>query len=408
MVMTLGAPAFANVVTEWNGAALDAIRAARTSPPAASRALAILHLSIYDAVNGVSRRHERYLVRGTVPASASKEAAASAAAHRVLVTFFPDRTADFDTRLATTLNAIGNGPQRASGVAWGTFVADEILASRANDGANAVVPPPSGGSLGDWQPTPPGFAAYLFPHWGAVVPFGMRSHGQFRPAGPPPLDSATWAADYNEVKALGRAVASSRTADQSEVAQFWADGAGTETPPGHWNHLAQDIVAMTATSLDDSARLFALLNIAMADAAICAWDAKFTYYNWRPVTAIRLGETDGNPATEPDRAWSSFIVTPPFPDYVSGHSTFSAAAATVLALFYGTDAMSFTTGSDALPGVFRSFPSFSAAAAEAAMSRIYGGIHFRFASQDGLTAGFEIARWTFNNYLRAKGNRSRD
>jgi membrane-associated phospholipid phosphatase len=240
-----------------------------------------------------------------------------------------------------------------------------------------------------------------------VVPFGMISGDQFRPAGSPRLDSAAWAADYQEVKAFGAAVGSSRTPEQSLIAQFWADGAGTETPPGHWNRIAQEVVATTGTSLDDSARLFALLNIAMADAAISAWDAKYTYNFWRPVTAIRFGEIDGNPATTPEPAWSSFIVTPPFPDYVSGHSAFSAAAATVLALFYGTDDIPFTTGSDAMPGVFRSFPSFSAAAVEAAMSRVYGGIHFRFASQDGLAAGSQIGAWTFVNYLQVKGNRSR-
>ena len=300
-----------------------------------------------------------------------------------------------------------DGPQRASGVAWGGFVADQILAWRATDGADAVVSPPVGGTPGAWVPTPPGFAPYLLPQWGMVVPFGMASGDQFRPNGPPRLDSATWAENYHEVQALGAAFGSSRTPEQSAIAQFWADGAGTETPPGHWNHIAQGVVAMTGTTLDASARLFALLNIAMADAAICAWDAKYTYNFWRPVTAIRLGDTDAHPDTAPDPNWSSFIVTPPFPDYVSGHSAFSAAAAMVLMLFYGSDDIPFTTGSDAMPGVFRSFPSFSAAAVEAAWSRIYGGIHFRFASQDGLTAGARIGHWTFVNYLQSKGNRSR-
>jgi membrane-associated phospholipid phosphatase len=407
LMISLGPPAFADVVTDWNAAALDAIRGARTSPPMASRVLAILHAAIYDAVNGISRRHATYVVRSAVPASASPEAAAGAAAHRVLVTFFPDRTADLDAFLAATLSTIRRGPQQASGVTWGEFVADQILAWRANDGAGAVVAPPAGGTPGAWVPTPPAFAPYLLPHWGMVVPFGMISGDQFRPAGSPRLDSAAWAADYQEVKAFGAAVGSSRTPEQSLIAQFWADGAGTETPPGHWNRIAQEVVATTGTSLDDSARLFALLNIAMADAAISAWDAKYTYNFWRPVTAIRFGEIDGNPATTPEPAWSSFIVTPPFPDYVSGHSAFSAAAATVLALFYGTDDIPFTTGSDAMPGVFRSFPSFSAAAVEAAMSRVYGGIHFRFASQDGLAAGSQIGAWTFVNYLQVKGNRSR-
>ncbi len=145
----------------------------------------------------------------------------------------------------------------------------------------------------------------------------------------------------------------------------------------------------------------------MADAGICAWDAKYTFNNWRPVTAIRNGDADGNPDTAPDATWSSFIGTPPFPDYVSGHSTFSASAATVLAMFYGTDNLAFVTGSDGLAGVKRSFASFSAAAAEAAVSRIYGGIHFRFAADDGMSAGLGIGEWTFNNFLKAKGNRSR-
>jgi membrane-associated phospholipid phosphatase len=407
LMMALAPRAFADVVTDWNAAALDAIRLARTAPPSASRVLAILHVSIYDAVNGISRRNRTYFVPSAVPASASPEAAAAAAAHRVLVTFFPDRVAEFDVLLATTLSTLRNGPQRASGVVWGKFVAEQILAWRANDGANAIVPLPVGGTPGTWVPTPPGFAPYLLPQWGMVAPFGMVSSDQFRPAGPPRLDSATWAADYLEVKALGAATGSSRTREQSEIAQFWADGAGTETPPGHWNHIAQEVAAMTGLPLEESARLFALLNIAMADAAICAWDAKYTYNFWRPVTAIRAGDTDGNPATAPDPTWASFIVTPPFPDYVSGHSAFSAAAATVLALFYGTDDIPFSTGSDAMPGVFRSFPGFSAAAVEAATSRIYGGIHYRFASQDGLDAGSQIGAWTFVNYLQVKGNRSR-
>ena len=276
LMMACGSQAFANVVTDWNAVALDTIRAARTSPPMASRVLAIMHVSIYDAVNGISRRHETYFVRSAVPAGALPEAAAGAAAYRVLVTFFPDRAADYDALLATTLSAMEDGPQRASGVAWGEFVADQILEWRATDGADAVMSPPVGGNPGDWVPTPPGFAPYLLPQWGMVVPFGMASSDQFRPNGPPRLDSATWAENYREVQALGAAVGSSRTAEQSAIAQFWADGAGTETPPGHWNHIAQAVVAMTGTTLDASARLFALLNIAMADAAICAWDAKYT------------------------------------------------------------------------------------------------------------------------------------
>jgi membrane-associated phospholipid phosphatase len=407
-LIPLGATsADADVVTDWNTAALNAIRIDRTSPPRASRALAILHVSVYDAVNGISRTNETYFVQSKVPASASKEAAASAAAHEVLVGLFPASASSFDSLYNATLAAIRNGPQKAAGIAWGESVADQILTWRANDNADAIVVAPSSTGPGYWVPTPQAFAPYLLPQWGFVAPFGMPLGAQFRPPGPPALDSTKWVSNYNEVKAFGAAVGSARTAEQSQIALFWADGAGTETPPGHWNHIAQQVGAAMGNTMEQNTRLFALLNIAMADAAICAWDAKYIYDFWRPVTAIRAGDTDGNPATAPDPTWSSFIVTPPFPDYVSGHSTISAAAATVLAMFYGTDNISFITGSDFMPGVFRSFSSFSAAADEAAISRVYGGIHFRFASEDGLASGAGIGAWTFTHVLQPKGNRSR-
>ena len=392
-------PANGDIVTDWNTAALDAIRDGSTAPPIASRGLAILHVSIYDAVNGIARTHEPYLVQSAVAASASSEAAASAAAHEALVNLFPARISSFDALHAAILAAIPNGPQKTAGIAWGEFVANEILVARASDGSDAIVPPPGGSGPGVWVPTPPGFLLYLLPQWGFVVPFGMSSSSQFRPPGPPSLDSEQYAADYNEVKELGAAVGSTRTEEQTEIALFWADGGGTETPPGHWNSIAQIIAAAQGNPLEENARLFALLNIAMADAAICAWDAKYEFHFWRPVTAIAFAE--------PELNWMSFIVTPPFPDYVSGHSTFSAAAATVLPLFYGTDDLPFTIGSDSLPDVYRSFSTCLDAAEEAAVSRIYGGIHFRFASEDGLQAGISIGDWTFDHYLRPKGNRRR-
>jgi hypothetical protein len=396
---SIGTPADADVVTDWNNAALDAIRAGNTNPPIASRSLAILHVSIYDAVNGIARTHEPYLVQSAVSASASREAAASAAAHAALVNLFPARTSIFDALHAAILAAIPNGPQKTAGIAWGEFVANQILAARANDGSTAVVPPPGGSGPGVWIPTPPGFLPYLLPQWGFVAPFAMSSSSQFRPPGPPSLDSQQYAADYEEVKELGALVGSTRTEEQTEIALFWADGAGTETPPGHWNSIAQIIGAAQGNRLEENARLFALLNIAMADAAICAWDAKYEFHFWRPVTAIAF--------VEPELNWMSFIITPPFPDYVSGHSTFSAAAATVLPLFYETEDLPFTIGSDFLPDVYRSFSTCMDAAEEAALSRIYGGIHFRSASEDGLQAGISVGGWTFDHYLRPKGNHSR-
>jgi hypothetical protein len=395
----IGTLAHADVVTEWNNAALDAIRAGHTPPPIASRSLAILHVSIYDAVNGIDRTHESYLVQSGVPASASREAAASAAAHEALVNLFRASTSSFDALYAAILATIADGPHKVAGIVWGEFVADQILAARSNDGSDAIVPPPGGSGPGVWVPTPPAFLPYLLPQWGFVLPFAMSSSSQFRPPGPPPLDSEQYAADYNEVKELGATVGSTRTEEQTQIALFWADGAGTETPPGHWNSIAQTIADMRGNTLEQNARLFALLNIAMADAAICAWDAKYTFHFWRPVTAINFAE--------PELNWMSFIVTPPFPDYVSGHSTFSGAAATVLALFYSTDDLPFTIGSDFLPGVYRSFPTCLDAAQEAAASRLYGGIHFRSANEDGLQAGISIGEWAGTRYLQPKGNRSR-
>jgi PAP2 superfamily len=399
LASVVGSPVRGDVVTDWNNAALDVIRARNTAPPVASRSLAILHVSIYDAVNGIELTHEPYLVESAVQRSASRPAAASAAAHVALVNLFPSNASTFDALHAAILAAIPDSPHKRAGIVWGEFVANQILAARANDGSNAIVPPPGGSGPGVWIPTPPLFLPYLLPQWGFVVPFGMSSSSQFRPPGPPALDSQQYAADYEEVKHLGAAVGSTRTEDQTEIALFWADGAGTETPPGHWNSIAQIIGAGRGITLEENARLFALLNIAMADAGICSWDAKYTYHFWRPVTAIFFAE--------PQLNWTSFIGTPPFPDYTSGHSTFSAAAATVLPRFFGTEDLRFTTGSDFLPGVYRSFSTCQDAAEEAALSRIYGGIHFRSASEDGLEAGSSIGEWTVTHYLLPKGNHSR-
>jgi PAP2 superfamily len=386
---------------------LNAIRSAQTPPPQASRHLAILHAAIYDAVNGITRSHHPYFVQSGAPSSASTDAAASAAAREVLVAFFPAHAPNFDEFYAATLAVVPDGPHKSTGIRWGQSVADQILSWRDSDNSDAVVPLPSATGPGAWQPTPPAFAPYLLPQCGFVVPFATPTDSYFRPPGPPSLDSAEYAQDYNKVKALGAAVGSQRTQEQTLIALFWADGAGTETPPGHWNSIAQRVATQLDNSMEQNARLFALLNFALADAAICAWDAKYAYDFWRPITAIRSGATDGNTATASDPEWTPLIVTPPFPDYVSGHSTFSGAASRVLSMFYGRDDVAFTAGSDFLPGVVRAFDSFSAAATEAALSRLYAGIHFRSATEDGLNAGIAIGDWISTHYLQPKRNRSR-
>jgi PAP2 superfamily len=404
VALSFASVAESDVVTDWNTAALDAIRSTRTAPPPASRALAILHISIYDAVNGIVRTHEAYFIKEKGPTNASEEAAASAAAHKVLTTLFPTQASTFAQLHEATLAEIRDNARKRRGLEWGESVAEKILAWRANDGSTAMVTPPGGSDPGQWRPTPPAFADYLLPQWGFVAPFAMPSSSFFRPNGPPALTSPQYTADYNEVKEIGAVNSETRTDEQKEIAEFWADGAGTVTPPGHWNVIAQDVAARgnDMRQMHQKARLFALLNVAMADAAICAWDAKYIYNFWRPVTAIRAGDTDENSATAQDPTWTSLMITPPFPEYTSGHSTFSGAAAAVLSLFYGTPRVPFSTTSDGLPGVVRDFRGFQQAAREAALSRLYGGIHFRSANEDGLNAGLAIGEWTFKKTMRPR------
>lgn len=392
----------ADIVLQWNNVLLDAIRAEQTAPPPASRNLAVMHVAIFDAVNSIDREFTPYLVKKVGPKGASVEAAAAEAAHDTLVALYPDRKATFDAALQDSLAAIPDGPAERKGIAVGRSVAQKVLQARRHDGANAVVPYTPGTDPGDWQPTPPGFAASQFPQWPGVKPFAMTSAEQFRPELPPDLTSAEYAAAFNEVKDLGGdgvTTPTSRTPEQTLIAKFWADGAGTETPPGHWNTIAQDVFQARGQSVVQDARLFALLNIALADAAIDAWDCKYEFNYWRPVTAIRAADTDGNPDTAPDATWTPLLGTPAFPSYMSGHSTFSAAGAAVLADFFGTDAVTFTTSSDAVPGTTRTFTSFSAAAAEAGQSRIYGGIHYQFDNQAGLESGHALGEYVAGNFL---------
>jgi membrane-associated phospholipid phosphatase len=406
LLFLLSVPARADVVTDWNSAALDAIRADRVAPPPAARILAILHAAIYDAVNGVTQTHEPYFVTGKPAGVASIEVAASAAAHRVLVTLFPGRQETLDGLYAAQLVRFDDHPSRAVGVAWGESVADAILELRAGDGADAVVSHTPSAGAGFWQPTPPAFASSAFPQWPHVTPFAMVSPTQFRPPAPPALDSDPWASDYNLTKEVGSATSATRTSEQTAIARFWADGAGTVTPPGHWNVIARDVAEQLGTTVEENARLFALLNFAEADAAIVSWDCKYQFEFWRPITAIRSGDQDPRSDTEKDAEWTPLLVTPPFPEYTSGHSTFSSAGAAVLAGFFGSDDIAFTTESEDLPGVVRSFSSFSAAAVEAGISRIYGGIHFFSANEAGLSSGAALGAYVSANFLRDRPGKS--
>ncbi len=402
LIALIGVASFAHadVVTDWNETALLAIKSDRTAPPKAARALAIMHAAIYDAVNGITQTHEPYFVRVKAGDGALPEAAASVAARLVLLRLFPAQQAAFDATYNKVLRAVSPGEGKRASIDWGEHVAQTLLADRAKDGSQATVIYASRNPIGVWRPTEPAFAKPALPQWPGVKPFAMTSAAQFRPAMPPALTSAAYADDFNKTKELGAKNSTTRTSEQATIARFWADGPGTVTPPGHWNVIARELAIQRGNTMEENARLFALLNIAEADAGILCWDCKYACNFWRPITAIQNADADENPATEKDADWTPLLVTPPFPEYTSGHSTFSSAGATVLAAFFGSDNIPFTTAAEDVPGISRSYASFSEAAAEAGMSRIYGGIHFMSANREGLLSGARLGQFVTENFLK--------
>jgi len=389
----------ADVVLDWNALMLDAIRADSPGPTLSTRNLAILHAAIYDAVNSVTRTHQPCQFQLTAPTNTSTEAAAVGAAYEVVVTLYPsfEAWADdlYDGWFSTnTLNAaLTNGLN----IGWQAAVL--TVDSRNDDGSSTDVPYIPSDAPGQWQRTPPFFRPPLTPRWGYVDTFCLPDIEPFVPGPPPALDSAEYAAALNEVKVIGGKNSAARTTEQSQIAVFWSDFSYTAMPPGHWHEIAATIAEQRGNTLEQNARLFALISVAQADAAIVCWEAKFRYNLWRPITAIRRADEDANPATEKDAEWNDFLASPPFPAYVSGHSTFSKASAAVLAAFYGTDAISFTARSDTLAGITRSFTSLAACADEVGLSRVYGGIHFSFDNTAGKACGQRIGDYVVQNFL---------
>jgi hypothetical protein len=408
LILSIPALARADTILYWNEVALSTIQRKSTPPPVAAWALAMVHVAVYDSVNSIEPTHQSFRLYAPPSSSAtSREAAAAQAAFRMLLHLYPTERARLEGALAKSLTQVPEGPEKTAGLRLGDIVAESIITWRRGDGSHQALAYKPGQQPGQWRPTPPDYSPALLPQWAHVKPFGIAYRSQFRPALPPTLDSAEYARDFDEVKRLGAADSAARTEEQTQIAHFWADGPGTVTPPGHWNRIAQTVSRSGGLSEHDNARLFALLNVALADAAIACWDMKFACNLWRPVTAIHEADTDGNDRTSSDPAWQPLLDTPPFPSCTSGHSTFSGAAARMLALFFGRDELRFSDTSGA-ERITRTYTSFSQAADEAGRSRIYGGIHFEFDNRAGLQSGRGIGQYVFDHYLKPDSAPSAD
>ena len=395
-------PAPADEVTDWNQIMLESIRTAGVGGVLATRPAAMVQAAVFDALNGIERRYSWIHVQPAAPAGASRRAAVVQAAYASLVQLYPAQSTDLGLKRSQSLAGIAssdaaeNSQSITLGIQWGQAVADAIVAWRAADGFNPPPPPNTGGvAVGQWRPTPTAFAAFSSVQLGFTTPWVLPSPLQVSLPGPPALTSAEYTVDFNEVKSVGSLNSGTRTAEQTLIARFWASAS---TPNYFPDRVAVALGARKNTTLSENARLLALINVAMADAAICIWRAKHDYMFWRPITAIRLATSDGNPNTLQDDTWTPFLATPPYPDYPSGLCGLSAAGFAVVADFFGENAgFVLTSDSASMAGVVRSYPNISTALAEAVDARIYSGIHFRFADEDAVGFGRSIAQYVLAN-----------
>lgn len=391
----------ADEVTDWAQIFLNSAIADNTAPYTITRYSAIVHGAVFDAVNGIERKYAPIHVPPAAPPGASKRAAAVEAAYIALVNLYPTQKSTLDASLSASLAGIAsaaaaeNSVSIQRGILWGKSVADQILAWRATDGFTAVLPPYTGGTgPGQWRPTPPAFVPGVGVQFATMTPWVITAPSQFLPPGPPALTSPRYTADFNEVKTMGSSTSVTRTFDETLYAQFWASATATYL----WEHVALSLSAQRRYTLPENARLMAILSLAIADGLIANFNAKYTYSFWRPITAIRFADTDGNPATDVDQAWTPLIVTPPHPEYPSAHSTVSSAATVILASIFGENT-AFTVDSYGMPGVTRSFSNFSSAAAEIKNARVFGGIHFRSACNDGQAQGNAVGAYVLDHAL---------
>ena len=375
----------AAVITTWNEVAVSVI----PPNPAAFLNYAYVHLAMHNAVNGITGRYELYRWDARADMGSSPEAAAAAAAHRVLSTYFPAQVAMLDERLAASLAAIGSGERRDRGVAFGRMAADHIIALRANDGRFAPVSVPDADAAGEWRPTPP-TGAFVVPWLGGVTPLAIDSLSQFDPGPPPALGTPLYRAELAEVRTLGELNSTTRTAAQTATARYFAD-----IPFGPMEAGLRDLATRHRLDISASARLFAATNTAIADALGTSWNAKLEYMWWRPVTAIREGHSDGDDATVPIPGWTPLITTPPYPEWPSGLCAVIGAMTT--SLEHLTGEVDLTIVSPSQGG--RHWTSKAQLDGAAIDARVWSGIHFHTSDAVAIDIGTDVATLTMLRYF---------
>lgn len=388
--LAAAAGAMADVVTDWNEKAVAAGYTGRSGNSLHSRNMAIVNVAMFEALNSIEPRYTPYRARLVAEPGWSKDAAAAAAAHHALVQLYPQQAKTFDQALQASLANVPEGPARTNALRLGEQAAVAILNERSSDGAGTKTSYRPFTAPGKYVPT----QSPLSDTWGALRPFALKSGDQFRPPAPYALTDPRWARDYNEVRMIGGKTGSTRTAEQTDIARFWElSGPATYNPVVHQISMAKGLDVL------DNARACALIAIATADAAIAVFDAKYAHGFWRPVTAIRNGDQDGNDATERVADWEPFLATPMHPEYPCAHCIFQGSAAGVLQTLFGDSVPKFSMTSTTAPGVTRSFERLSDYVTEVVNARIYEGVHYRGSGEVGAAMGRQIGEYVMKTVL---------
>jgi hypothetical protein len=389
-----------DVIWQWHQIAVDTLTAdTLTTPPRKLPVegylyLAFMHAAVFNAVNGVHERYEGYRFDEEAPRRTSSQAAAVTAAYRVLVTYSPEQKSTLDAAYAASLAEVPSGTAKTRGIAWGEVTAADVIADRVGDGRNAAVSFTTPLAAGVWRPTPPANAPFSHPWLGYVEPLMLESGDQFDPGPPPALSSRKYARDFNEVKSVGSATSSTRTAEQSAIGTFYSG-----SPIVQFTAALKDQALDRRLDIAESARMYAAVHASLADAAIAVFWTKHHYGLWRPITAIQMADTDGNDATVKDATWTSVIPSPPYPDYVSGYNGVMGAFAGALGELFDDDDLDLELISTAAPGVVRHYDEVDEVCEDVIDARVYLGIHFRFADTAAAEMGQEIAEYGLDHYF---------